>query len=264
MSAMSGMPSSSDHPTHRPTQLAVVLLVLALVVAVLWGWSPRRAGAVASAASGSAAASADDGIVVSATGQVTGAPDVLRLDLGVEVVRPRVDAALRDASGAMTKLRKALSAAGVADKDIATTAVNIEQNYGKNGPSGYRVSQEISVKVRKLDTSGALLDVATKAGGDATRVRGVAFAIEDDDALLTQAREKAFAAAKAKATTYATAADRGLGQVVTVSEVVAHGSAELDLRDAATAASAAPSAPTPLAPGTSQLSVTVTVKWRLR
>lgn len=237
-------------------------VIAVLVLLTLFGVGRGGQARAASSTGGPVVPTTEDasrGIVVSATGEVTGVPDVLQANLGVETTAERVDAALRDASAAMAKMRAALHAQGVADKDVQTTAVDVGQNYGKDGPSGYRVSQQVTVKIHDVGKAGAVLDAATKAGGNAARINGVSFDVTDDEALITQARKNAFAAAKAKAQTYADVAERSLGAVMSVSETVdANAATPYPM---ARASGAASSSDMQIAPGTQQLSVTVTVRW---
>ncbi len=101
---------------------------------------------------------------------------------------------------------------GIEDKDIKTENYNLSPKYkyiqkpcvfgsmcppGEQTPDGFEVSQTISVKVRKIDTAGAML---TKIGSlGATDISGLNFTIDDEDALIAEARDKAIADAKAKA-----------------------------------------------------------------
>jgi hypothetical protein len=105
--------------------------------------------------------------------------------------------------------------------------------------------QQLSVKLRDLARAGAVISQAADAGGDATRIRGLSFDIEDDSALLAQARRKAFDEAKA-AELYAQASGRGLGRVVSINESVAAPDAG---RQASAAAAAAVAKPVPILPG---------------
>ena len=114
------------------------------------------------------------------------------------------------------------------------------------------------VKLRDLARAGAVISRAAAAGGDATRISGLSFDIEDDSALLAQARRQAFDEAKAKAELYAQASGRGLGRVVSINESVAAPDAG---RQASADAAAAVAKPVPILPGEQRLSVTASVEW---
>ena len=213
-----------------------------------------------------AAASTDpaaEGVIVSGLGRTSGTPDVLRVDLGVQVRRPDVSTALRDANTILSRVRAAVRANGVADKDVQTSEVSLYPAYtSKGAPNGYSVSEMMTVKLRDLTRAGRTIGAAVDAGGNAARVQGVSFTLEDNQALLEKARDAAYADAKAKATRYAELSGRGLGQVELVSEQLPTEAQPMPYARDALAAGSASSVP--LDPGQSQVSVSVTVRWSLR
>jgi uncharacterized protein YggE len=213
-----------------------------------------------------AAAAASDpaqqGVVVSGLGKVSGTPDVLRVQIGVEVRRADVSSALRDASVVQNRVRAAIRRDGVDPKDMQTADVSLYPSYTRKGaPNGYSVSQSLTVKVRNLPRAGKTIGDAVTAGGNAARVQGVSFALEDNAALLEQARDAAYGEAKKKAERYASLSGRQLGQVELVSEQVPDGAQPMKY---AADLAAAPMASLPIDAGQSQVSVSVTVRWSLR
>jgi uncharacterized protein YggE len=244
--------------------LAVVLLVALCAWLLGVSHSPPAAAAPTSP---SATTTSDDGgregIHVSAVGKVTGRPDVLRIDLGVDIRRASVDSALSQANSTMAKLRTALIRNGVATQDLQTNDVSISPEYDDKGRAitAYVVHQGLTVKIRNLERAGRTIDAAARAVGDAARINGVSFAIEDNEALLAQARKNAFASAKAKAELYAAEAGRSLGAVQNVTESVdAPGPYYYNNMAAPMAARAV--ADMAVDPGQQQLTVTVNVDWR--
>jgi uncharacterized protein YggE len=195
---------------------------------------------------------------------VSGTPDVLRVQLAVEVRRADVSAALRDANTIQNKVRSAVRADGVDAKDMQTADVSLYPSYTNKGvPNGYTVNESLTVKLRNLARAGKTIGDAVIAGGNAARVQGVSFALEDNAALLDQARDAAYGDAKKKAQRYAELSGRTLGQVELVSEQVPDAAQPMPYaRDAL--ASAAPAQSVPLDAGQSQVSVSVTVRWSLR
>ena len=83
---------------------------------------------------------------------------------------------------------------------------------------GYRVSNMLRVTVRDVERAGDVLDAAVEAG--ANQVYGVTFTVSDESRWQGQAREKAFADAKARAAELAGLAGVELGAVQSVSEVI--------------------------------------------
>ena len=248
----------SDTRSTRILGGAAVLLVALSA----WLLGSRTTTSTAAAAEPTTTDRAREGVLVSGTGQVLGMPDMLRADFGAEARGASVDEALQSANSALARIRDALVKAGVDRADMQTANVEIFPRYKRSsGISGYQVSHQLTVKIRQLDKAGATLSAAVDAGGNAARLSGVSFAIEDDSALLAEARKKAFNDAKAKAELYGQQAGRPLGQVVSVTETVreARPYANAQLASAEALASALP-----VEPGRQQLAVTVTVEWAFR
>lgn len=240
----------------RRTALLAVPLAAVLAAGYL-------AGAVHSSRPAAAASTdpAAEGVVVSGLGRTSGTPDVLRVELGVQVRRPDVSTALRDANTVLSRVRAAVRDGGVDPKDVQTSEVSLYPAYtSKGAPNGYSVSEMLTVKLRDLGRAGRTIGAAVEAGGNAARVQGVSFALEDNTALLEKARDAAYADAKAKATRYAELSGRGLGQVELVSEQLPTQPQPV----AYAGSSAAVGSAVPLDPGQSQVSVSVTVRWSLR
>ncbi len=98
-----------------------------------------------------------------------------------------------------------------------------------------------------------------EAGGDAARLQGVSYALDDDTALQAEAGEAAFADARRKAEQYAALAGRGLGDVLWVREQV-DPSGSVPVMEADTAGR---DAAIPIAAGSTDVTVTVEVRWSL-
>jgi uncharacterized protein YggE len=150
------------------------------------------------------------GIWVTGQGKVTLDPDLALLSLGVETRADTVKAARAQAAEAMTGIIQALKARGIADKDIQTQFYNIQPEYVWNDFAkrqeiiGYRVTNNVTAKVRDLEILGDTIDEVAAAGGDATRIDGIQFTVEDSSVAQNQARERAILDALAKAGQFAT------------------------------------------------------------
>ena len=225
--------------------------------------SPARAsGATGSAALTAATAPAGARITVTGTGNVSGVPNQLSLSMGVQTTAGSVATALRQANQAVRAVTSALGRTGVSASDIQTSGLSIYPNYsGSSGvPSGYQVSEQLTVTLRRLSTAGSQISAAARAGGNATVIDGVSLNLSDTGTLLATARARAVADAKAKAAAYARALSRSLGAVVSMSEAPPAQPFQ-PLPYAVPSAARAPSVP--VHPGTQQLSVTVTVIFAL-
>ena len=206
------------------------------------------------------------GLTVTGSARVEGVPDTLRLDIGVTTTDSSVDAALTKANSASAALQTSLRDNGVAERDIASTQLSIQPQYNYNRSTttitGYQVTQSVTAKVRDLDRAGEVIGAAAAAGGDATIVNGISFDLEDNAALLSDARERAVADAKAKAEEYARATGRGLGQVASLVESTIDEPRPY-AHDAALGGADA-GYDVPLAPGTQTVSVQVQVTYAFR
>jgi len=206
----------------------------------------------------SAADELRESITVTGTGQVSGEPDTLTANFAVAADASTVGEALKRANAAATRMRDSLVRAGVARADLQTSNVDITaRRNDKEKITGYTVNQGLTATIRNLPRAGALMSAAIAAGGDAARLNGVSFAIEDDDALLAEARRKAFADARGKAELYAREAGRPLGRVLRVTEVTPGFGGPVDH------SMAVADSPVPIEPGRQQLTATVTVEWAL-
>ena len=203
-------------------------------------------------------------ISVVGQGSATGAPDVCRVALVATALRPTVAAALADSEQAIRRVRDALAAAGVAPQDAATSSVSLhaEEDYsGQRGPRlvGYRAEHGLELVLRDLAAAGRVLGEAVAAGGEAVRLHGVSFAVEDDAELRARAREAAWADALRAAEQLAGLAGGGLGRVRSIDDTAPRGGAPRPM-----AARAAGVAEIGLQPGGVDVTAALAVVWELR
>lgn len=199
------------------------------------------------------------GISVSGQGQVSGTPDLATVNLGVEASRDTVQAAREDAAIAMEKVIKTLKDQGVAEQDIKTSYFSINPRYDRERQliTEFQVSNQLTVKIRDLDTIGSIIDEVVLAGGDLTRFQGINFSVEDVKPLEAQARAAAVADVVAKAKQLADLSGVELGAPYFISET--GGFSPLRVAYAETAMfDQAGGAPTSIQPG--QVDVTVSVQ----
>lgn len=176
-------------------------------------------------------AAADDdrkpAITMSGLGEVAAPPDTALVSTGVVTEAKTAREALDANNAAMEKVIAELKNAGIEARDLRTSNFSVQPQYyhpprDRNGASepqrivGYRVSNSLQVRVRNLARLGAILDVTVSQG--ANQLGGIAFSIDDPEALLAQARKKAMEDAIARARTYAEAAGVVLGRVMSISE----------------------------------------------
>lgn len=209
-------------------RLSIVIAIsatLLLLVAVLFAAQAGVAPLDVQAQTGSTAPTdLPRTITVVGQGKVNVKPDVAQTTIGVEVVKPSVDAASSEAQAVMDAVLSTLGQYVDVDQDVQTSAFSIwvERPYGPDNLPGeeafYHVSNQVSVTIRDLDKVGEILDAAIKAG--ANNIYGVNFSVADPTNLEADAREIAITDARAKAEALATLSQVKLGPVVSVSEVV--------------------------------------------
>lgn len=202
-------------------------------------------------------------IHVSGTGKASAVPDKADLTLSVEIQAKTAEAARARAAEVMDALIKAVKREGVADKDIQTRSLSLYPTYSPdiaNKITGYQLANQVSVSIRDIDKTGDIVDVAVKAGGNATRVQGINFSLDDANAALTEAREKAYANAKSKADQYAKLAGVSLGAPLHISEGGTNAPPPLPYAEMRMMkAGMADSASTPIQAGEQEISLSVDV-----
>lgn len=165
----------------------------------------------------------DTGVSVVGSGQVSAAPDVLRVSFSVEQVAPDVAAAVARVGENTDAVIAALRGQGVEESQLGTSAVNVFQEYREPGTTAaYRASHTITVETKDLTGFGRLLNAAVDAAGNSLGLHGLQFDIEDKTELLTRARELAFQQARAKARELAAMAGYSLGSVTAIAETHGH------------------------------------------
>jgi uncharacterized protein YggE len=181
------------------------------------------------------------------------------LTMGVEASRDTVDAARADAANAMDRIVKVLRDRGIAERDIQTRYFNIYPRYDQMGRdiTGYQVSNQVTVKIRDLNSIGVIIDEATKAGGNLTRFQGISFTIENTRALEEQARQAAVADLLAKANQLATLTGVQLGKPTSIIEGSAAPPVVPYMERMALGAPAAADATTPVLTGEMDVVVTL-------
>jgi uncharacterized protein YggE len=158
---------------------------------------------------------------VTATGEVTRVPDLAVISAGVVTRAATAAAALQENAERMQRVIAALKSAGVADRDVQTSSINLnpEYRYPENqSPQlvGYSASNLVTVRFRDIRNSGKILDALVAQG--ANQISGPNMTIEHPEEALDEARAKAVAEGRARAELYARALGMQVVRVVSVSE----------------------------------------------
>ncbi len=238
----------------RNSRITAGLVVLAL------GATLTLSGCGATTVQGSGPA--PDTVTTVGTGTGSAAPDTAQVSMGVTFSASDRVAAQNGATKIATAIIAAVKAAGIDAKDIQTSQISLNQEYGKTGQptGGFIASQSITIKTKLVDKIGAAIAAATDAG--ATDVSGPQFSLSDSNAASLDAIDKAMSDAKARAEAVAKAAGRTLGPVVSVTEA---GTSQVSpFASRAVATDAGGSAVPPVEPGQVDSSTQLTVVFSLQ
>ena len=235
----------------KTASAAVLALTLALTLALpLLGARPARAAEPPAPAT----------LTLSAEGVSRLAPDMASISLGVVTEAPTAGEALRVNAERMTKVMAALKKAGLADRDIQTSGLSVSPMYDyPNGQPpalrGYQASNQVTASVRDLARLGPVLDATVNAG--ANTAGQVGFGLSNPLAAENAAREAAVKALNAKAELYARATGHTGVRLTALSEGGFAPQPRPMMKAYAIAAPMADAAPTPVAPGELNVSITV-------
>ncbi len=202
-------------------------------------------------------------LYVSATGQVSQAPDQASVSAGVVTQAPDAASAMRQNAAQMSAAFKALKEAGIKQRDIQTSQMSLRPQYDRENRkapriTGYEVRNTVTARTEKLEKVGAMLDALVSAG--INNINGVTFSIRDSKSAKDKARLEAISAARIKAQAMAKAAGVSLGKVLEIRENTGGFRPEANLLQVRAFSDASP---TPIAAGEQTLSVTVNISYAL-
>lgn len=212
-------------------------------------------------------------LTVSAEGKSTRKPDLALFTAGVTSQGSTAGEAMSTNSADMSRVIAALKKAGIADRYIQTSNLNLNPVYapqrqlpdGTIEPAqprivGYQVNNTVSVKQRNLNDFGKVIDTLVTAG--ANQVNGPSFAMDNPDAALDEARVEAMQKARARADIYAKAAGMKAARIVSINESGGYAPPMPVMYARAQSAGMAAPAP-PIAAGEVELNASVTVVFEL-
>jgi uncharacterized protein YggE len=158
------------------------------------------------------------------TGVVLAEPDIVVISIGVTTRGTTPSEALQTNSSDMQNVINAILDAGVDEADVATSGFSISPIYADQQPEdgdqppaivGYNVSNQVTVRIRDIASSGDVLDKVVAAG--ANQINGIRFDIAEPGPLQDEATQAAIADARRRAELMADAAGVRLVRVLTVS-----------------------------------------------
>jgi uncharacterized protein YggE len=202
---------------------------------------------------------------VVATGEVNRVPDVALISAGVVTRAATASQAISQNAQRMSRVVAALRRAGIAERDIQTSSLNLnpEYRYADNQPpalTGYQANNQVTIRFRDIAETGAILDALVAQG--ANQINGPSLTIDKPEAALDEARRNAIVKARARAELYAQATGKRVGRILSISE----GGGNFPPRPyemIAVGRAADASAQTKIEPGEQTLSVTLSVSFEL-
>ncbi len=158
---------------------------------------------------------------LAAFGEVKAAPDMATISLGVQTQARTAAAAMSQNAQQMSRVVSALRQAGIAERHIQTSGLNLSAQYAyqDNQPprlTGYQASNTVTIEVHDLARLGQTIDAVVSVG--ANQVHGVGFGLRDRSKAEDEARLEAVKALQAKAQLYAGATGHRIGRLVNLSE----------------------------------------------
>lgn len=151
-------------------------------------------------------------IQVTGMGEVLAKPDIGSFSFAVLAEGETATEAQEGSAEAINAIMAYLKGEGIEERDIKTQYYNLSPRYryeervcvegsycppGNPVIDGYEVSQNITVRVRDLESAGELISGVGDRG--ATNISGLNFTIDDETVLQAEARKKAIDDAKLKA-----------------------------------------------------------------
>ena len=158
---------------------------------------------------------------LSATGEVKVAPDMATITFGVVTEAATAQEAMTQNAARMTQVATALRRAGLSERDIQTSGLNLaaQYDYQENQPPklrGYQATNRVTVNINDLTKVGTTADAVVAAG--VNQIDGISFGLRDPKTAEDQARRLAVQALQAKAALYAQALGVQLGGIRSLNE----------------------------------------------
>ena len=160
-------------------------------------------------------------VSVSGVGEVRVQPTEVVVNFGVETREKSLDAARTLTDRKASSIISYLKRKGVDANDIQTSYVTVRPvfsggEYGKTSPDFYMAIKTMTVVIKKLDKYDEIISGLYGVG--VNRIDGITFQVANIEKYKAEARKKAVANAKQKATALTSELGAKLGRVYAISE----------------------------------------------
>ena len=220
---------------------------------------------------------------ISAEGRSQRTPDLAQFSAGVVTTGRTAAEAMAANSRQMDAVIAALRRAGIAERDIQTSAISLQPRFSDPDRDaqmrarmarqpyvppadpeppriiGYQARNNVQVRVRRLGEMGRVIDALVSVG--ANEVNGPNFTLDEPKAAQDEARVEAIATGRQRAELYARAAGMRVVRILSISEGGGHYPVEQIVVTGGRVGAAAP--PPPIAPGEVSVGVTVSMQFEL-
>ncbi len=250
----------------RNKSMASLLLAGTLLAGVMMSVTLPGASS-AYAAETTTQATATTGVInVSGNGKLSVKPDLAYVSVGAQTTAATAAKAQAANAQKMSKITALLKKWSIPQADIQTVQFYVQPNYNYNDKDGQKVTgytayHTLQITYRDLDKIGQLLDDASAAG--ANNVGSVNFSVENPQTYEDQVIAKAMSDAASKAGSIAKAANRTLGELLSVSEAGAD-MPPVIMQRAESATRDMSSGGTSIQPGMIELNTTLNVQYAMK
>lgn len=161
-------------------------------------------------------------VVTNGEGKATAKPDLARVTLSAQYRNANAATAKQSVDRGVDGFLKLAPGFGLTPEDITASDVSVSEDiqyddHDRRTSNGFVANRDVKVKLRDLEKLSALLDAALAAG--LTEIENVAFESTREPELRREARDKAIADAREKASGLATAFGGALGPVYSINSV---------------------------------------------
>lgn len=161
-------------------------------------------------------------VVTNGEGKATAKPDLARVTLSAQYRNANAATAKQSVDRGVEGFLKLAPGFGLTPEDITASDVSVSEDiqyddHDRRTSNGFVANRDVKVKLRDLEKLSALLDAALAAG--LTEIENVAFESTREPELRREARDKAIADAREKASGLATAFGGALGPVYSINSV---------------------------------------------